>query len=138
MPVAARAERRQAFLMISVVAVVLGSGLTGAGLGGLENLRLQDAETTSVSAHIVLPITTDSPIAVGDHLSVEPACPQAHAHLSPRDSPNLAGIDEDPRGYLQAMAALRTHRPGEQVARYDPYQASLNPAVYLMRKDSPS
>jgi hypothetical protein len=45
--------------------------------------------------------------------------------------------DEDPRAYLGEMAALRYQRRLATATTRDPYQASLNPAVYLARDATP-
>jgi hypothetical protein len=116
---------------------VLGVGLIDAGVGGPEGLREGDAEASSVPSRFVQPGTTASLLAIEDQTSVAPACPQEHPHLSRPLPPDLEVIGEDPREYLRAMAASRPRRQGDAASMSDPYQASLNPTVYLISLEKP-
>lgn len=123
--------------MVGVLSTLLGVGVATAGRGDPARPRPDGTEVSSVAVGMALPETIAEQIPVGEHISAEPACPQALALLSPPNPSDVAMTNEDLRAYLSTMAALRVRRQGDAVIRSDPYQASLNPAVYVVRLDDP-
>jgi hypothetical protein len=117
---------------------MLGLGIAGCGLVGPE-ARLEGAAEGSYSpARALLPSTAVAPRPYGDRFRSDPACYSGHLPASQPGPVVLAAADNDPRAYLSTMAAMRQRRHASAATARDPYQASLNPAVYLAGDGTPS
>src|SRR4051812_42722623 len=137
MRVPSRADGRDLLLFVAVLTIMLGLGLAGSGPVSLEPLPREAAEGSSPPARTVLPGTAASSLMIKDHVSNAPSCRPAHLLASPPGTVVFASIDEDPREYLSKMATLRYRRRVSAATTLDPYQASLNSAVYVAGDTTP-
>lgn len=125
-----RADGRDWFLVIAVLTMMLGSGLVGLALVGPGPLPQAAMERSTSPAGAVPPGAATSPVIVTRRFISLPVChPGAIAsHAGPGEFPPL---EKDHRVYLNKMAELRFRRDPATPVAFDPYQASLNPAVYV-------
>jgi hypothetical protein len=128
---------RDPLLVVGVLTMMLGLGTVGSGLVGPEPFPEEAAEAMYPPARTDLPGTAASPLAVGDRVSSGSTCHSGHPHASRPGTAVLASIDDDPREYLSKMAAMRYRHRVATATTPDPYQASLNPAVYLAGDTTP-
>src|SRR3954470_6088142 len=99
------ADGRDLFLVIAVLAMMLGLGLIGSGLATVDPYPTVVAKGSYPLDRRILPGTTASPVMVTDRFSSAPACPPGHPLASGPGAVDLAPIEDDPRAYLSKMAA---------------------------------
>lgn len=121
------ADGGAAFLLLSVLLTLLGLGLVGSGLAGADSSPTMDAKESRPPTSGVLPNITSPPEV--EQLSHEDVARHPGQLLVSRPASVIASIADDPREYLSKMAMLQRHLAG-QTSPPDPYQASLNPALY--------
>lgn len=145
MRVPPRADGRDRLLVAGVLAMMLGLGMASSALVGPEPLPEETAAGSDPPVGIVLPGNAASPLAVGNRVGGDPACQPGRPHASRPGTVVRGSINDDPRGYLGKMAAMsRRHRVFADTTRVfadttpGPYQASLNPAVYLAGVATPT
>ena len=125
------ADRRDLLLMAGALLLLPGLGLAGAGLVGLAPYPEEAAERLHLPARTAFPDATDAPLIVEDRSTSAPSSHLGHPHASRPGTMALAAFDEDPREYLSEMAALGFRRRLITPIAIDPYQASLDPALYV-------
>jgi hypothetical protein len=124
------AAGRDLLLVIGVLTMLLVLGLVGSGLADPEPSPKVVTQGPYQPARTIVPSTTRaSPFVVEEHLSRELASHPGHP-LASRPANVVVSIDDDPREYLRKMAVLQRRLSGQD-SPPDPYQASLNPAVYV-------
>lgn len=111
-------------LVTGVMAMMLGLVIAGAGFVVPESSPDVRHPPTNSPTNSGLPLTLDSPPAVEHVMKSDPGC-------IPNDDRAAVAVStgEDPREYLNRMAALPHHR-AVTAATVGPYQASLDPALY--------
>ena len=124
-----RADRRDRFLVIGVLTMLLGLGLIGSSLAGPEPYPEVVAKRPYLPATAILPSTATSPLVVKEHVSRGLAPSRGHP-LALRPANVVAPREDDPREYLSKMAELQRRHFAGQNRPPDPYQASLNPVLY--------
>lgn len=118
------------FFVAGVVLLLVGLGAVGAGLVDRVPLRQQIPAAAYLPAVAASPRFAASPLATLAAFRGNPSC-LLGSTVDPRpDATAPVVIDEDPRHYLSKMAGLRYLDPATASAP-DPYQASLNPSVFL-------
>lgn len=129
---------RAPLLMAGVLTLLLGLVTATSALVGPVPRQQETAERSRPPIRAVIPGAAASPLTTEDRLGSAPACPPEHSQASPPGTAVLASTDEDPRGYLQKMATLPYRRRMTTPTTLDPYQASLNPVVYLAGLATPT
>jgi hypothetical protein len=114
--------------MIAVLTTMLGLGFVGAGLTGPGSSLEVAAKGPYRSVSRIVPSATSSPPVFEEQVTHDLASYRSKP-LTPRPDHVVASIADDPRKFLQKMAMLQ-RRLTRQNRASDPYQASLNPAVY--------
>jgi hypothetical protein len=118
-------------LAVSVLSLLFGLGLVGAGLAGAEPFPEAVATRPSPPASAVLPSTAHAPAMVTDRLSRQAACLPGTLRTMRSGSLARAPLEEDSREYLSKMTALRFRQRFTTPTALDPYQASLNLGLYV-------
>jgi hypothetical protein len=131
------ADGRDRLLVVGVLATLLGLGLAGAGLVGPAPHPEEAAVGAYSPAWTVPPGAAASSLAGGDRCDNDPACRPGYPPASRPGTAVLAPIAGDPREYFSEMAAMPRRRRESTATMPDPYQASLNPAVYRAGQATP-
>jgi hypothetical protein len=121
-----RADGRDLFLVIAVLAMMLGLGLIGSGLATFDPYPTVVVKESNPPVSRIQTRTTATPLIVTDRFSSAPTCHPGYPLASPPSSVVFAPNEDDPREYLSKMAAWRSRRRLTTPTSLDPYQASLN------------
>jgi len=121
--------------MIGGLLLLLGMG--AAGLSRVEYERFREVATAeSIPMTLTDPPHVVSPVAFQDGSTRDGWCHESDSvGASPNATARTTGHG-DQRRYLSKMAALPYQRRSATASALDPYQASLDPAVYLVN-DAP-
>lgn len=131
------AAGRDRVLVVSVLTVLLGLRLVGSSLAGPEPAAGVGAQGSQPRTSSILPSTAASPLVVEVHITSDLTPPRGRP-LAPRPDTVVAFQEDDPRAYLSKMAALRFRRRLTTPTAPDPYQASLNPTIYIVDAATPT
>lgn len=123
--------------LLTIGGLLLMLGIGAAGFGRVEHELLQEVATVesnpltlSVVPHVASTRTNQ------DGRTSNAWCHRGEPVGAAPDATARATVHEDQRRYLSKMAALPYQRRSATASALDPYQASLDPAVYLVN-DAP-
>ena len=130
--VSSLADGRGPLLVAAILAMLLGLGTATSGLLGHEPAPEEAAETSDPPIRTDLDGAAATPLALEIGFAGDSACLPKPPQASRPGTAAVASADENRQEYLGKMAAMQRRRRASAATTPDPYQASLNPAVYLV------